>query len=152
MECTIKGIPGEDWSCQVSLRFEYDDRAGTELQTPDIVKFGPMLYEPSEVEIMLRRAQTAILNPNSVAESFLNLTQEQLSAFHPGSHSPDSLKFSRNVISMEITTSDSASLAFVDLPGQLNFSLPFRVILFLVRFDCQRGRRDSEIRRKPSEE
>ena len=60
MEVNLISRPGP-WSCQVSLRFEYD-ASGAPLDEVELVPFGPALDNPDDVELALRRAQAAVLN------------------------------------------------------------------------------------------
>ena len=72
-------------------------------------KFGPTIYDRSEVEDRLRNAQLAILNPATFYERFLG-----------GYIPPDGesqLSFSRNYISVRISGPNVADLSFCDLPG-----------------------------------
>ena len=60
MECRLSRAE-EDWSCQISIRWEYDDY-GDRLSEVREVPFGPRLTSKTDVEPTLRRAQAAILN------------------------------------------------------------------------------------------
>ena len=79
---------------------------------PTTVPFGPTITDRSEVEVWLRRAQTAILNPNVPSSSFHTKTLEELRNMN------NTLKFSRNVVCVSIKDPDATDLSFYDLPGK----------------------------------
>ncbi|TDL21013.1 hypothetical protein BD410DRAFT_790079 [Rickenella mellea] len=115
MECNMNDSTG-DWSCKISLRFVYDKDVA--LATPRVVDFGPPLTDKSDVEIALRKAQVAILNPHRSPETFLSMTNDELKyyrtdeAFEEGTE-----KFSHNTVRIDIYDATCAPLTFVDLPG-----------------------------------
>lgn len=106
------------WSCNISLRFRYDS-FGNEISEPSSIPFGPTLTSPNGVELILKRAQAAILNPHETAARFLTKNEKDLQnyktdeAFQNGS-----LKFSKNAVCVEIRDPDAVNLSFVDLPGK----------------------------------
>ncbi|OJT07871.1 hypothetical protein TRAPUB_1234, partial [Trametes pubescens] len=64
-----------------------------------------------EVEHMLRRAQEAVLHPDVKFEVFLeDGWQEKVKGKQP-------LRFSQNIVCIELTGPDLTDLSFVDLPG-----------------------------------
>ncbi|KIJ57924.1 hypothetical protein HYDPIDRAFT_120172 [Hydnomerulius pinastri MD-312] len=77
------------------------------------IPFGATITDKSHVDIWLRRAQAAILNPDIPSEQFHKKTITELRSLN----SPRSLKFSRNVVSVSIEDPDATDLSFVDLPG-----------------------------------
>ncbi|KZO95027.1 hypothetical protein CALVIDRAFT_187292 [Calocera viscosa TUFC12733] len=97
------------WTCLISLRWEYD-QIGQKLRDVRTVPFGDRFTDPSQVEIMLRRAQLAILNPKTEQHLFLSA---DLANFE----NTGELGFSRNVICIEVTGPGLTDLTFVDLPG-----------------------------------
>ncbi|KDQ18068.1 hypothetical protein BOTBODRAFT_63785 [Botryobasidium botryosum FD-172 SS1] len=113
MECRLSAST-EPWYCQVSLRFEYDEYRKP-LKDVREVAFGPSLSfnEKADVELVLRRAQTAILNPNIPHTDFLSLSVDELRNYRQDS----TLKFSRNVVCLDISGPNLTDLSFVDLPG-----------------------------------
>lgn len=120
MEVNLISEPGP-WSCTIWLRFEYD-AAGARLPTNQVrtVEFGPVIYDIDDVELVLRQAQVAILNPDKDADSFLSKTGEELQFYRtPQAFASGTLKFSKNVVVVEITNEDGVDLSFVDLPGTL---------------------------------
>lgn len=94
----------------MSLRFTTDAR-GQPLGQARNERFGEVIYDKSEVEERIRRAQRAILNPNTPVERFLVGPDEDSGLRQ--------VSFSTNCISMEISGRGVADLSFVDLPGDL---------------------------------
>ncbi|KAG1727762.1 P-loop containing nucleoside triphosphate hydrolase protein [Suillus paluster] len=108
MECSMSSH-ATSWSCTITLRIYPDN--GRDLQKPITVSFGPTITDRSEVEVWLRRAQAAILNPNIPSSSFHTKTIEELR------NARNTLKFSRNVVCVSIEDPDATDLSFYDLPG-----------------------------------
>ena len=100
------------WSCRIKLRFDYDSSGRSSLQQKEI-SFGPTITDRNDVEIWLRRAQAAILNPDLAPERFHTMSIQELRNLP----STNSLKFSRNVVSIFIEDPSATDLSFVDLPG-----------------------------------
>ncbi|EKM81299.1 hypothetical protein AGABI1DRAFT_56763 [Agaricus bisporus var. burnettii JB137-S8] len=96
------------WKCIVHLRFTTDAN-GTPLGQSRNEIFGSTIYEKSEVEERIRRAQRAILNPGKAAKVFLE-DKDGLSG-------EAELSFSNNCVSLQISGPDVADLSFCDLPG-----------------------------------
>ncbi|KAH9485775.1 Interferon-induced GTP-binding protein Mx2 [Psilocybe cubensis] len=96
------------WQCIVSLRY-ITDASGQVLGQAQNPVFGSVIYDKSQVEDRIRRAQLAILNPNKPLKYFLEETDfEDLKP---------QLSFSINAVSLQISGPDVADLSFVDLPG-----------------------------------
>jgi hypothetical protein len=76
MECNLKRDDGP-WSCQITLRKEYD-ASNNPLSRPEVVSFGPRINNPEDVELMLRRAQAAILCPWLDPNNFVSLGPNEL--------------------------------------------------------------------------
>ncbi|OJA13651.1 hypothetical protein AZE42_06890 [Rhizopogon vesiculosus] len=108
MECTMSS-DATSWSCTITLRIGVSNN-GRE-QKPMIVPFGRTITDRNEVEIWLRRAQTAILNPHVPSSSFHTKTIEELK------DTKNTLKFSCNVVCVSIKDPDATELSFYDLPG-----------------------------------
>jgi hypothetical protein len=94
----------------VSLRFS-TSADGQLLPQVRSERFGSTIYDKTEVEERIRRAQRAILNPNT---SFLKYLQYE----DDDDTNTREVTFSRNCITLEISGSDVADLSFVDLPGE----------------------------------
>ena len=94
--------------CKVSLRFSVDAN-GTPLQQVRNEAFGEPIYIKAEVEDRVRRAQRAILNPNTPVQKFLESSIDD---------SPRTqVSFSPNTICLQISGREVADLSFCDLPG-----------------------------------
>ncbi|KAG2091608.1 P-loop containing nucleoside triphosphate hydrolase protein [Suillus cothurnatus] len=109
MECTMSSH-ATSWSCTITLRMSFDNNGRDMLKTVT-VPFGRTITNRSEVEVWLRRAQAAILNPNVPSSSFHTKTIEELRSIR------NTLKFSRNVVCVSIEDPDATDLSFYDLPG-----------------------------------
>ena len=72
--------------------------------------FGNTIYEKSEVEERIRRAQRAILNPKKTSKYFLDKEDED--------ELESELNFSINCVSLQISGPEVADLSFCDLPGK----------------------------------
>ncbi|KAF8805211.1 hypothetical protein BYT27DRAFT_7258317 [Phlegmacium glaucopus] len=96
------------WQCVVSLRFITDAQAQLLGQARN-ENFGSIIYDQSQVEERIRRAQRAILNPNKPWKDFLDNEDED----DLGSE----LSFSTNCVSLQISGPEVADLSFCDLPG-----------------------------------
>ncbi|KAF9047683.1 P-loop containing nucleoside triphosphate hydrolase protein [Panaeolus papilionaceus] len=96
------------WQCVVSLRFITDSR-GQPLGQARNQPFGPIIYDKSQVEERIRRAQKAILNPSKPAKLFLEGDDSVMNMTE--------LTFSTNCVSLQISGPDVADLSFCDLPG-----------------------------------
>jgi len=103
----------ETWSCAVSLRFDYDEN-GRKLLAPNKVDFSSVIKDKNDVELWLRRAQAAILSPHLPPHSFRDKSAPELLAMKAD---PGTLKFSKNVVCIDIEDPDTTDLSFVDLPG-----------------------------------
>ncbi|KAF8911682.1 P-loop containing nucleoside triphosphate hydrolase protein [Gymnopilus junonius] len=97
------------WQCIVSLRFITDSN-GQPLGQARNERFGPIIYDKSEVEERIRRAQRAILNPTRSAKFFLESDDEDAQL-------ESQLSFSLNSVTLQISGPDVADLSFCDLPG-----------------------------------
>ena len=92
------------------------------------VPFGPVITDKSKVELALRRAQTAILNPKVDTRSFVDMEEAALK----GLKAEKMLKFSRNVVCVDLVGPELTDLAFVDLPGESVVALVLIEVLMLV--------------------
>ncbi|KAF9507704.1 hypothetical protein BS47DRAFT_1488702 [Hydnum rufescens UP504] len=118
MECRLQQSE-KPWESQVFLRIETDS-SGRRLNQIKEAKFGPVLHDKDALELMLRRAQLAILNPSVESSKFVRLGEkEALSAADgiPPLGSKEQLAFSSNVVCIDVSGPDVADLSFIDLPG-----------------------------------
>ncbi|KAK5166943.1 uncharacterized protein LTR77_007672 [Saxophila tyrrhenica] len=105
-----------EWSCKVSLVYKYthsrstNDVSWKKLDTPNIVPFTSVQSKVS-LEQVLRLAQVAILSPDRDAAAILQ-------ANNPAQAT--TLKFSCNVVRLEIASSKLPELALYDLPGAIS--------------------------------
>ncbi|CAI2165758.1 22_t:CDS:2 [Funneliformis geosporum] len=104
----------EIWSCQVSLRKEYDADE-KKLIRPEETKFGNIIKDKDLVELFARRAQKALLNPNNKPEEFFDFDFNDLSYDEDASR--NTLKFTKNVVCLEIKGPKIPNLSLIDLPG-----------------------------------
>ncbi|KAF9220693.1 hypothetical protein BS17DRAFT_882330 [Gyrodon lividus] len=111
MEC-IMSSSATTWSCTIKLRFDYDS-SGRPLPRSKVVPFGTLITDRNDVDIWLRRAQAAILNPGVPPENFHKKTVTELRTIS----SSTSLKFSRNAVTIAIEDPGAINLSFIDLPG-----------------------------------
>ncbi|KAI0673304.1 P-loop containing nucleoside triphosphate hydrolase protein [Trametes maxima] len=114
MECRL-AHSRDAWSCQISIRWEYDD-AGEHLDEVQEIPFGPRLTDKSQVEPMLRRAQGAILNAASVT-ALAQYVDNPIEYGGKANGRRKALAFSRNTICVDLAGPDLVDLSFVDLPG-----------------------------------
>lgn len=118
MECRLTHSISP-WQCQVLLRLEKDED-GNPLPETTEQKFGPVLYDPVDLEPMLRRAQLAILNPSLNAEDLLTYDLELARQGCPPKGSSRQLQFSSNVVCLDLAGPEVADLSFIDLPGNVS--------------------------------
>ncbi|KAG6901313.1 hypothetical protein C0995_013794 [Termitomyces sp. Mi166 len=114
MECSMSTTEGA-WSCTISLRISYASD-GTSIATAETTQFGPIITDKKDVEIWIRRAQAALLNPLVPHNDFFNKTDKDLKK------RPNALQFSKNVVCVHITDPDLTDLSFIDLPGLIQNS------------------------------
>ncbi|KAG8993005.1 hypothetical protein FRB94_011150 [Tulasnella sp. JGI-2019a] len=125
MECRLtQASPGEDWKCQVSLRYEFSDETGKRRSEVQEKLFGPLVTDPSLLEDVLRRAQLAILNPSVDQNKFVNFELSLLDGKNPPLNSSKQLQFSKNVVCLDLSGPDVTDLSFIDLPGIISNVAP----------------------------
>ncbi len=98
----------ESRCCVVSLRMVTDEN-GVDLPQPYRVEFGDPIFDKPLVTERIRRAQYAILNPNTPTRRFLEASLDSLEGRE--------LSFSSNSVCLEISGNGIDDLFFVDLPG-----------------------------------
>lgn len=109
MEVVLR--PGEEnkWICNVSLRFG---------QNPSDLSSGTISFastnDKAEVELILRRAQLAILNPSKDPSFFSTLGEDECK------NHPKEAKFSKNAVVVEIVGA-LVDVTFIDLPGIVGY-------------------------------
>ena len=95
------------------------DENGVDLDQPYRIEFGDPIFDKPLVTERIRRAQSAILNPNIPTRRFLEASLETLEG--------KQLSFSSNTVCLEISGRDIDDLFFVDLPGGHHEGLNFSV-------------------------
>ncbi|KAI0027599.1 P-loop containing nucleoside triphosphate hydrolase protein [Vararia minispora EC-137] len=113
MECRMASSMSPSWQCQVSIRWEFDESGCVQDKVIE-VPFGDIITDKDEVELALRRAQFAVLNPDIEVSHILSLTTTQI---RQGIAGHESLSFSRNVVCVDLQGPEMADLSFIDLPG-----------------------------------
>ncbi|KAJ5650625.1 uncharacterized protein N7484_004348 [Penicillium longicatenatum] len=121
--------PGQPWKCTISLVrwYLYDRQKTLRSMLPKTERaeyLGPWLRrnhldeeefvtltDRSNVQEAIWRAQLAILNPNSDSQEYV-----------PGRDTPNTMevKFSPNIVRLDISAPDFPNLSFYDLPGVIN--------------------------------
>ena len=107
----------DSWSAQVDIEWRYDAQNRERAHVKPRTAFSPRIFNKSDVEIWIRRAQAAILAPHRSWDEFTRMTPEQIK--HSGLQDVDTLAFSKNTIHVTLTDPDAAELSFVDLPGNV---------------------------------
>jgi hypothetical protein len=125
MECRLVSSPNP-WSCQVRIRWEFNNHGIRKFGDVGEVPFGPCITDKSHIELVLRQAQAAVLNPSVPFEEFLNKSKEELKAGFAGR--PQALLFSKNVVCVDLEGPELTDLSFIDLPGP-SFTLYFGMAL-----------------------
>ena len=111
------------WQAIVSIR-RIVDSDGNRLDRPTLTPFGSPIEDRAAVQMRIRQAQQALLNPDTETGTFLT----------PGGASKTSaLRFTRNSIVVEIKGHGVDDLAFVDLPGRCIVKWPLRVAHWILR-------------------
>ncbi|KAF7319138.1 hypothetical protein HMN09_00250200 [Mycena chlorophos] len=111
MECRLSSSE-DPWSCRISIRHEFD-AAGKPLREVAEVHFCNVKRK-DDVELALRRAQFAVLNPHVDPAGVAKMSAAELKDGVPGGRT---LEFSRNVIVVAVEGPELTDLVFLDLPG-----------------------------------
>ncbi|KAJ7468099.1 P-loop containing nucleoside triphosphate hydrolase protein [Mycena latifolia] len=119
LECRLSSSTNA-WSCRISIRLEFDDD-GRPRQDVSEHPFGNLITNKNEVEVALRRAQLAVLNPNVKFATILEMKPDDLKKGILGN---ESLPFSRNVICVDLEGPELTDLMFLDLPGIIQNAEP----------------------------
>jgi hypothetical protein len=85
------------------------DEDGQSLGQPRTENFGDVIFDQSQVEERIRRAQRAILNPSALAKRYLDSEEDD--------GRMNELTFSHNRVLLRIKGPDVVDLSFCDLPG-----------------------------------
>ncbi|KII84204.1 hypothetical protein PLICRDRAFT_46578 [Plicaturopsis crispa FD-325 SS-3] len=126
MECRMSSSD-KPWSCQVYIRWEFD-ASGKRSEKVHEEPFGGVITDKGDVELALRRAQTAVLHPTFPPQKFLHMSAAELSKLgRPGD--PVALPFSQNAVCVDLEGPDCTDLSFIDLPGIIQNADPHVVKL-----------------------
>ncbi|KAJ6610621.1 P-loop containing nucleoside triphosphate hydrolase protein [Mycena sp. CBHHK59/15] len=125
MECRLASFP--EWACRISIRREFDENGerllfGSEPEAP----FGAPIKDKNHVELALRRAQLAVLNPGIEVAEIMKMDVDQLKA---KMLDDTTASFSKNVVCIELEGPDLTDLHFLDLPGLIQNATPEAVRL-----------------------
>lgn len=96
------------WQAIVSIR-RIVDSEGKGLDQPTLTQFGSPIEDRAAVEIRIRQAQEALLNPDTELDTFLTSRVASKAS---------ALRFTRNSVVVDIKGQGVDDLAFVDLPGK----------------------------------
>jgi hypothetical protein len=99
------------WQCRISIRWEYTTK-GERLREVRETPFGQVLTRTGDIELALRQATAAVLNPHIDPGMFSTYDKAALKA-----KGEKQLHFSRNTIVVDISGPGLTDLSFVDLPG-----------------------------------
>jgi hypothetical protein len=105
IECSMSN-DSATWSCSISLRFGTD---GT-------TTFSPTNLNRNEVDIWLRRAQVAILNPNQPPQSYTAISESEIRRLLDARNE----EFTTDTIVVRVLDPNATNLLFVDLPGMFS--------------------------------
>ncbi|KAJ6557932.1 P-loop containing nucleoside triphosphate hydrolase protein [Mycena capillaripes] len=119
MECRLSSSTSA-WSCRISIRLEFDE-FGRARQEIEEYRFIDIITSKDEVEVALRRAQFAVLNPSVPFGQILEMSPQDLKNGIPGK---EPLLFSRNVVCVDLEGPDLTDLMFLDLPGIIQNAEP----------------------------
>lgn len=116
---TSSQISSAQWAASISIKQSYyfnprQGRSQWYIRDGAIVTHFATVTEKQELDIMLRRAQIAVLNPKDNPRIFDNID------LHSAAGTPRQVAFSPNVICLEIQGPDLPELSFYDLPGSIN--------------------------------
>ncbi|KAG6843814.1 hypothetical protein H0H87_012992 [Tephrocybe sp. NHM501043] len=120
MECRLSKT-ARRWTCQISIRREYDE-SGNVLDKVSETPFGDVITDKKDVELALRRAQVAVLNPHVPPSEILRASAKDLTGPHFASSR--SHKFSRDTVCIDLEGPELTDLSFVDLPGLIQNADP----------------------------
>lgn len=116
MECRLSQST-HPWQCQLSLRFEFDNGGRRKDDVREVI-FGKPVMDRDNVELAIRRAQAAILNPSIPYTRFLELPERDIRD-GKAVDGQKPLAFSKNIVCLDISGPDVTDLSFVDLPGTI---------------------------------
>ncbi|KAI1171115.1 dynamin family protein [Nemania sp. FL0916] len=122
------------WSCTVALQLDYDFEPKGKIRKADVTSSNPFppwvkkshrdikifktIFDPNEIEDVLRWAQIAILNPRHDHDLYIPGDGAIAKVVNIAEAGQDTAaQFSPNIISLEIKGPELPGLSFYDLPG-----------------------------------
>ncbi|KLO07662.1 hypothetical protein SCHPADRAFT_945077 [Schizopora paradoxa] len=120
MECRLKHSL-KPWRCQIRLRRNRNavNANSKKPARPREENFGPVLTDKAKLELMIRRAQLAALNPDTRIADFVGMSEQELNNRFAGNE--DQSSFSQDVVCLDISGPDVTNLSFIDLPGLISY-------------------------------
>ncbi|KAJ6593012.1 Dynamin central region-domain-containing protein [Mycena capillaripes] len=113
LECRLVSAP--EWACRISIRREFDVAGGRLIDVSEI-PFGDLIRDRTEVEMMLRRAQLAVLDPAAEIARIMRMNLKELKEkLQDGT----TAQFSRNVVCIDLEGPELTDVQFVDLPDDI---------------------------------
>ncbi|KAL2835249.1 P-loop containing nucleoside triphosphate hydrolase protein [Aspergillus cavernicola] len=122
-----EGEPGQPWTCRVYLSRKYFFNGSHKISKPK--KSDPLgpwhkqdqedelfitITDKAKIEDAIKWAQIAILNPSNPTASYIPHENKELDDSHC------QVKFSPNIVRLDISAANFPSLSFYDLPGVIN--------------------------------
>ncbi|KAF7350798.1 Interferon-induced GTP-binding protein Mx2 [Mycena sanguinolenta] len=123
LECRLVSAP--EWACRISIRREFDFM-GRRLAEVSEIPFGDLIRNRTEVEMMLRRAQLAVLDPGAEITRIMRMNLEELKEKLQDGRTAE---FSRNVVCIDLEGPELTDVQFVDLPGIIQNASPAAIRL-----------------------
>ncbi|KAG8918893.1 hypothetical protein FRC02_002053, partial [Tulasnella sp. 418] len=108
----------DPYYCQISIRRSCSSEDEIH-ETP----FSNKLKREDDIELMLLRAQFAVLRPHCKPETFLNLTWTQITCKQPFTTLEEG-DLSRDVICVDVFGPNAIDMTYLDLPGVVSSGKP----------------------------
>ncbi|KAJ3998695.1 P-loop containing nucleoside triphosphate hydrolase protein [Lentinula boryana] len=121
MECRLLSSTN-DWNCRISIRNEFDCD-GNRLREVAEKTFIEKITDKSEVELALRKAQFAVLNPEISWTDILAAPARKLKKLKTMGNAK-SVPFSQNIVCIDLEGPELTDLSFIDLPGLIQNAEP----------------------------
>ncbi|KAJ7591896.1 P-loop containing nucleoside triphosphate hydrolase protein [Mycena floridula] len=122
MECRM-ACSSKSWNCKIFIRHECILNTSTPLQEVHESRFGPVITDPKQVELTLRRAQLAALNPKLPFDTILSASEDELRRLSSEAVS-NGAGFTHDVVCIDLEGPALTDLSFIDLPGLLQNAEP----------------------------
>ncbi|KAJ7590319.1 P-loop containing nucleoside triphosphate hydrolase protein [Mycena floridula] len=122
MECRM-ACSSKSWNCKIFIRRECIPNTSTPLQEVHESRFGPVITDPKQVELTLRRAQLAALNPKLPFDTILSASEDELRRLSSEAVS-NGAGFTHDVVCIDLEGPALTDLSFIDLPGLIQNAEP----------------------------